>query len=105
MSAQSLGLPFKGDVMTENQPAWMKCLSENLFDEAKLSCSEYRAFEYRKCDGCPNSEFMRLTHELSDPMRSVVTSRWIAVFDHSPNAAGFKTVPPPSHRESHLPIQ
>jgi hypothetical protein len=67
MSAQSLGLPFKGDVMTENQPAWMKCLSENLFDEAKLSCSEYRAFEYRKCDGCPNSEFMSQTHELSDP--------------------------------------
>ena len=63
--------------MTKAQPAWMKCLSANLFDEATLSCSEYRAFEYRKCDGCPNSEFMIQTHELSDPMRSVVTNKWI----------------------------
>jgi hypothetical protein len=105
MSAQSLGPTFKGDVMTENQPAWMKCLSANLFDEATLSCSEYRAFEYRKCDGCPNSELKIQTRELSDPMRSIITSRWITVFDHYPNAAGFKTVPPPSHRELNLPIQ
>jgi hypothetical protein len=74
--------------MTENQPAWMKCLSANLFDEAKLSYSEYRAFEYRKCDGCPNSEFMIQTHELSDPMRSVVTSRWLSASVSSTKGSG-----------------
>ena len=90
--------------MTKTQPAWMKCLSTNVFNEATLSCPEYRAFGYRKCDGCPNSEFVIQAHELSDPMRSVITNSWMAAFDHSPNAAGFETFPPSSYRESHLPI-
>jgi hypothetical protein len=76
--------------MTKNQPAWMKCLSANLFNEATLSCSEYRAFQYRKCDGCPNSEFMIQTPELSDPMNSVITYRWIRGLDSVGSTIGLR---------------
>ncbi len=76
--------------MTKDHPAWMKCLSENLFGETTLSCSEHRAFEYRKCDGCPNSEFMIQTHDLSDPIRSIITNRWIRGIDSVGGTIGLR---------------
>jgi hypothetical protein len=63
--------------MSKNQPGWVKCLTENLFRDAVLSCTECCAFEFRKCDGCPNSESEDLAHEASDPMNSLKARGWI----------------------------
>jgi hypothetical protein len=71
--------------MTKTQPSWVKCLSANMLGEALLSCSECRAFEYRKCDGCPNSDFAveTLAPCEDDPMNSVTTHGWIRGIAHT----------------------
>jgi hypothetical protein len=63
--------------MSKNQPGWVKCLSENPFRDAVLSCTECCAFEFRKCDGCPNSEPGDLAQEMKDPMNSPTARGWI----------------------------
>jgi hypothetical protein len=63
--------------MSKAPPGWAKCVSENMFREAVLSCTECCAFEFRKCDGCPNSESVDLAQEANDPMNSPKTRGWI----------------------------
>jgi hypothetical protein len=65
--------------MTEAQPSWMECQSTSLLGGTSQSCLECRAFEYRKCDGCPNSDFAIETFAPpeDDPMNSVTIRGWI----------------------------
>jgi hypothetical protein len=72
--------------MSKNQPGWVKCLSENPFRDAVLSCTECCAFEFRKCDGCPNSVSVDVAHEAKDPMNSLTTRGWIRGIAQQPSA-------------------
>jgi hypothetical protein len=66
--------------MAKTEPAWTTRHSPTLSEKAFLSCAECRAFEYRKCDGCPVSAFAIWADEPQDPMGSIKISRWIGAF-------------------------
>jgi hypothetical protein len=79
--------------MTRTEPAWTTCLSLGLSEDF-LSCAECRAFESRKCDGCPASAFASWA-EPQDPMKSIKLSRWIDSL--GPHVWGDALVPAVTH--------